>query len=307
MCVEHTSPSPTVRLAATTAMTGSGDGSETAAHRYPHHKGRHDGGVLLSPALLVSYVYLEAFLKNLHQYQFRDWVLDSGAFSAHQSGTKIELQAYIDTCKKLLANDPKLTEVFALDVIGDWKASLRNYEEMWKQGVPAIPCYHYGEPEHVLRTLARDYPKIAIGGCAMMKIDKKNAFAGQCFARVWPKKIHGFGFGSERSIMSFPFHSVDATNWELGPCKYGRWASFGQMSVRGSKQNLRSEVEWYLALERRARDRWAKEMALLDDQSAPSVRFACVGTAQGEINGALGGGPTVRLAHKVSGREDNLK
>lgn len=242
---------------------------------------------LLPPALLVSYVYLEPFRKNLHRYHFRDWVLDSGAFSAYQSGTKIDLQSYIDVCKRLLATDPKLSEVFALDVIGDWKASLKNCEEMWRQGVRAIPCFHYGEPEHVLTTIARDYPKIAIGGCALMKIDKKHAFAGQCFARVWPKQIHGFGFGAERSVMGFPFHSVDATSWELGPCKYGRWQSFGQMSIRGSKQNLRSEVEWYLTLERRARERWAKEMERLNAPLAPSVRLACVGTAQGEINGAL--------------------
>ena len=75
--------------------------------------------------------------------------------------------------------------------------------------------------------------------------------------------MHGFGFGSEKSVMLVPWHSVDATNWELGPCRFGRWQSFGKMSVRGSKQNLRAEVEWHLDLERRARNRWAKEMAVL--------------------------------------------
>ena len=47
-----------------------------------------------APALLVSYVYLEPFLKNQHRYCYRDWVLDSGAFSAHNSGTEIKLQDY---------------------------------------------------------------------------------------------------------------------------------------------------------------------------------------------------------------------
>ena len=154
-----------------------------------------------------------------------------------------------------------MTEVFALDVIGDWKASLKNTEEMWRQEVNAIPCYHVGEPESVLKGIAKDYPKIALGGCVGYR--GKDAFAAQCFARVWPKAIHGFGFGTEESLMNVPWHSVDATNWEIGPCKFGRWKSFGQMSVRGSKQNLRAEVEWYLALERRARERWRKEMAML--------------------------------------------
>ena len=58
--------------------------------------------------------------------------------------------------------------------------------------------------------------------------------------------------------MALPWDSVDATNWELGPCKFGQWRSFGKMSVRGSNQNLRSEVEYYLKLERKARSKFGK-------------------------------------------------
>lgn len=250
-----------------------------------------------APALLVSYVYLEPFLKHRERYYYRDWVLDSGAFSAHNSGTEIVLQDYIDCCKKLLLEDQTLTEVFALDVIGDWKASLKNCEEMWKQGVPAIPCYHYGEPEHVLLTLAREYDKIAIGGAVGVHAKVKNKFAEQCFARIWPKRVHGFGFGSEASILLVPFHSVDATNWESGPCRFGRWNSFGVMSVRGSRQNLRAEVEFYLKLEQRARQKWAKEMRELETLT-PSERLACDASAVSgqRIEEALA--PQVRLAEQ---------
>lgn len=215
------------------------------------------------PALLVSYVYLEPFLKRQASYVYRDWALDSGAFSAHMSGTAISLQSYIDTCKRLREQDPTLAEVFALDVIGDWRASLANTEAMWKAGIEAIPCYHYGEPVDVLKGLAKDYPKIAIGGCARFRADKKRAFASNCFAHVWPCAIHGFGFGAEAHILAFPFHSVDATNWELGPCAFGNWNTYGKMSVRGSTQNLRVEIEYYLDLEQRSRIRWKKQMAEL--------------------------------------------
>src|SRR5262245_13184563 len=293
---------PNVRLAVTNAMASAG--KENAKHRYPHHLSPKDGGPSLSPALLVSYVFLEPFMRNRANYHYRDWVLDSGAFSAHNSGIKIELDAYIDTCKRLLAEDSKLTEVFALDVIGDWKASLKNCELMWKAGVPAIPCFHVGEPESALLGMARDYPKIALGGAVGYK--DKNKWAEQCFARVWPKAIHGFGFGAEKSILMLPWHSVDATNWEIAPCKYGRWHTFGKMSVRGSKQNLRAEIEYYLKLEHRARIKWAKEMALLDRLGGPNVRLACNGQGQGELNGSLG--PDLRLtmgSNDVSGSRAN--
>lgn len=254
------------------------------------------GKLLNAPALLVSYVYLAPFLKNQHRYCYRDWVLDSGAFSAHASGEPVDLLAYIEKCKELMATDPTLTEIFALDVIGDWRASAKNTERMWVEGIPAIPCYHINEPEDVLKGLAKDYPKIALGGVAKSKGGIKMKFAEQCFARVWPKRIHGFGFGTESHIMSLPWHSVDATNWELGPCKFGRWQRYGNMSVRGSQQNLRSEVEHYLAIERRARQKWKKEMALLESLG-PTVRLAAQNGGDAQIkHSGLESAPTVRLA-----------
>lgn len=237
------------------------------------------------PALLVSYVYLKPFLEKQKKYSYRNWVLDSGAFSAHNSGIEIKLQDYIDCCKRLLDTDHTLKEVYSLDVIGDWKASLRNTEEMWRQGVPAIPCYHHGEPWDVLKGMAKDYPKIALGGVAM-KFGIKNKFAEQCFARVWPKRMHGFGYGSEKSIMAFPWDSVDATNWEIGPCKYGRWSQFGKLAVRGSNQNLRGEIEHYLKLEKRARAKFGKLLSNIDGEHTTRLSLNA-GTVQARLDTCL--------------------
>jgi hypothetical protein len=225
------------------------------------------------PALLVSYVYLKKFLKQQPRLNYRDWVMDSGAYSAQNSGRTINLQDYIDTCKKLLAADPTLTEVFALDVMSDWKASRKNTEEMWRQGVPAIPTYHVGEPEEALRIMAAEYPKIAIGGAVGYK--KKRQWATQVFARVWPKKIHGLGFGTADTLLHLPFHSADASNWEIAPCRFGNWASYGGqwLPLRGGKQNLRGEVEFYLDLEQEAKEKWAKEMTQLET-NGPHLRLA---------------------------------
>lgn len=278
--------SPSIRL----ACNGAGQGEVNGALNSPSVRlalsngpaERNEEGGLVKhenvgesrPALLVSYVYLKPFLINKPRYDYRDWALDSGAFSAHNSGTEISLRDYIYTCKTLMERDPTLTEVFSLDVIGDWRNSLKNCERMWREGVEAIPCFHADEPESVLMGMARDYPKIALGGVALKHQSKKLAWARQCFARVWPKKIHGFAFGSEESLMALPWHSVDATSWEIRPCKFGSWQTFGNLSVRGSNQNLRCEVEWYLDLERRARRKWAKEMAELQSAGHPSVRLA---------------------------------
>ncbi len=235
-----------------------------------------------APALLVSFYYLSPFQRNRQHYHFRDWVMDSGAYSAHNSGVEINLPDFISTCQKLLAEDPQLTEVYALDVIGDWRASHRNLRKMWRAGVEAIPCFHYGEPWDVLIGLSRDYPKIAIGGCVGIGKKQKHEFAEQCFARVWPKRIHGFGFGSPDSVKRLPFHSVDATTWETGPACFGRWNQFGRMSVRGAAQNLLAEVEFYLQIERDVRRRWAREMQELG-ADGPTCRLAHnTGSAKGK-------------------------
>ena len=267
------------------------------------------------PALLVSFYYLKQFDEHKHRYRYRDWVMDSGAFSAHNSGADIDLQEYIDCCKQRMAKDPKLVEVYALDVIGDWKASLKNTEEMWKQGVPAIPCYHINEPWSVLKGLAKDYPKVALGGVALLRGGKKLLWAKQCFARVWPKKIHGFGFGTEKAVLTLPFHSTDATSWEVRPCRYGLWHGIigtnSRCSVRGSTQNLRAEVEWYLDMEDRARKKWKKEMALLEEVS-PTVRLAFSTGANGNsmltgFGDKMGAMPNVAPPHvRLSGAADDV-
>ena len=217
------------------------------------------------PALLVAYPFTPNFFKHRPGYSYRDWVMDSGAFSAFNSGMEIKLQDYIDCCKRLMAEDPTLTEVYSLDVIGDWQASLRNTEEMWRQGVEAIPCYHFNEPWSALLGMAKDYPKIALGGVAAKA--GKMKWAQQCFARIWPKKVHGFAFGTPRALEALPFHSVDSTNWELRPGRFGIWDCFGhgaRIPARGadshSPQAIKLVVDYYLELEVQAQRRWHKEM-----------------------------------------------
>ena len=50
----------------------------------------------MAPPLLISYYYLEPFVENRAAYRYRDWVMDSGAFSAHNSGVEIDLNRYVD-------------------------------------------------------------------------------------------------------------------------------------------------------------------------------------------------------------------
>lgn len=186
-----------------------------------------------------------------------------------------------------------------MDVIGDPQASAKNCAAMWQAGIPAIPCFHYGEPEAVLLELAAAYPKIAIGGVAYKRGTAKQGWAEQVFARVWPKRVHGFAFASEQAIMRLPFHSVDASSWEIGACGFGNWKQFGHLTVRGSNQDLRGEVDAYLDLEERARLRWTKQMRELRDQASPTVRLAFARSRTGATDklAKLAAGQDVEAPH----------
>lgn len=219
------------------------------------------------PSVLVSYPFLSDFQSLRGELYFRSWVLDSGAFTAVTQGLDIDLVQFTETACALAESDEKLEEVFALDVVGDWKATLRNCEYMWKRGVQAIPTFHRGSPWEALTEISDCSDKIAIGGIGARGLSQqqRREFIDQCFARVWPKKIHGFAVGSRRLIMSYPFHSVDASSWTLNAMKFGHWQAYGNKALgRGlSSHDLAVQMDYYLGIEDDAKRRWGRELRKL--------------------------------------------
>lgn len=234
------------------------------------------------PAVLSSYYYLKPFLKNRHGGTIRNWILDSGAFSAFNSGVSISLEEFTDEALRLQETDPTLKEIYALDVIGDWKASERNTEFMWKRGVRALPTWHAGEPWELLTHLAKAYPKIGIGGLVGILPQVKPKIVERVFALAWPAKMHGFGVADEKLLTKFPFHSADATSW-VRASKYGIWSAFDHVQLpvrmrgREMRQSFDVEVRHYLRVEKRVRDRWAATMRKQGWDDAPTVRLALLG------------------------------
>lgn len=211
------------------------------------------------PALLVALgPSFDKFQQARASLAFRDYALDSGAFTAMTEGRPVRV------------------EVFALDVIGDAAASMVNYRAIERAGIDAIPTYHYGEPWEVLDELARSYPKVAIGGVArrLRRLSQREEWAERCLQRVWPKRVHGFGY-SAPSLARLPFHSIDASTWAYAPKGFGKYLSMRstQLSIRG-RPNIRVEVEHNLRLERQARGLQRRRMEELNAAGeAPVVRL----------------------------------
>lgn len=173
-------------------------------------------------SVLVSYWYI------LHGkgWQVVEWAnqnsvpvfLDSGAFSAMNSGAKIDLNEYIRFCQQ----HRNCFEIIAsLDVIKDHEATWRNHCAMSEAGVASIPAFHIQEPFMALERMVASNEYVALG-VAGMQVSwahkaKLRAWLAKCFVvarHINPLvKIHGFGITSSDLMWQFPWESVDSTTW----------------------------------------------------------------------------------------------
>lgn len=242
---------------------------------------------LLHPALLCSYVYLKQFKQYQPRYYYRDWMLDSGAYSAWNSGKEIDLGQYIAVCHQLRASDPTLSEIIALDVINDGKSprkdtaekSLANALKMKAAGLEVVPVFHYGEPMEILREYCAAFDKVGLSCRFGEEMVDSLKFYDACYHAQWPKKFHSFGWMADELVFRYPFHSFDSASWELGPQCFGNWKKFGWLGSRG-QLDIRTQVKHYLKLEQQARVRWGKQMEELAAPASPTMRLAIPGGSE---------------------------
>lgn len=230
------------------------------------------GGELVSPALMTTFVYAEMYLPIFPELSYREWVLDSGAFSVANSQAAaragLSLETYIEFAKRMRDREEPPSEIYTLDVIGDWKASAYNFKQITKAGIDAIPAFHFGSPEDVLVGMAKDHEKVALGDLTGFKVARNimRDWISACFSKIWPKRVHGFGITSEDLVLSVPWHTVDSFSWNVGPVVYGRFQNFGAktLPIRPYGLDLSMVAAHYLRLERRAKQRWSETLKECD-------------------------------------------
>jgi len=154
-------------------------------------------------------------------------MLDSGAFSAWTKNAQIDIQEYIQFIKDHLHC---IDHYFNLDVIGEAeegaKATYDNQMIMEKAGLSPIPVYHCGEDISWLKQYAEDYGYVGIGGLAGTPTRYRHNQLKRVFLAIADKegyptvKLHGFAITSIRTMIEFPWYSVDSTSWVL-TSRYG--------------------------------------------------------------------------------------
>jgi len=168
--------------------------------------------------LLIAYpYYLQPPTQELLKGSGRHlrFVLDSGAFTAWKSGNPIELDAY---CKFVESCKPEPWRYFALDVIGDPAATIKNYEIMLKRGFNPIPVFTRGECPSVLETFYETSEVVAIGGLVGTLGNK--GFVKGIMKYIKNRWVHWLGFTNLDFVKYYKPYMCDSSTWESG-ARYG--------------------------------------------------------------------------------------
>lgn len=186
-------------------------------------------------------------------------MLDSGAYSAWNSGQVIDFDLLCEEMRQ-----PCWNYKVGLDVIGDGPASLANNLKMKSLGLEVIPVFHYGEDFEILKEYKTQFPYLGIGGRPQQK-DLRERWLDQCFARVYPAKIHLFGCGEFSLLKKWPFYSADTASWFTGASYGSSAATPGLRRPRKSEAgasvyNMKAELLHYLKIEAQIKDLWSSEL-----------------------------------------------
>jgi len=197
---------------------------------------------------LVSFMYptqLTGWLNCLPSQEEGSIMLDSGAFTAWNSGKFIDLSAYIayakqtkDTCEERLPNQQLY--VVNLDVIPGQagqtqalsrstststlvedaaKAGFKNMKRMLKEGVTPIHVFHQGERFEWIDRITEYVQYIGVSPANDMPTRAKYNWMQSVFEYLYKKNIdvntHGFAVTSIRAMLSFPWTSTDSATWRI--------------------------------------------------------------------------------------------
>jgi len=151
-----------------------------------------------------------------------DWVLDSGAFTAHSKGQPITVEQYGKFLQALHARRdvPHPSRYMTLDVIGNPKGTLTNYAALRKMGFKPEPIFTRGAPLEQLDAYLETADRVAIGNLGNRK--SRLGYLKYLFSqrRALAQRSHLLGVTELDSLLWWKPASVDSSSWAT-PLRYG--------------------------------------------------------------------------------------
>lgn len=193
------------------------------------------------PFVLNSFAYSSAIEKLT--YMPTELSLDSGAFTAWNSGKSVDIVEYADWCNEWQYKKANLRAV-NLDVIpGEagrtsteferkqgMAASLKNADYLRGRGISIEEVFHQDEPFEFLDLLVSRLPKddvLCISPRNDVSKQKRLAWLNGVLVHLVKTvgkdnlpKMHGLAVTSKHLMLAFPFYSVDSSTY-ANPARFG--------------------------------------------------------------------------------------
>lgn len=200
--------------------------------------------------LLTSYYYAAGTRKPLQDRfdelftpPYPEIFIDSGAFSAYTKGAEITAEEY----GKWVLEHKHLSVTYAnLDVIRDWRGTVRNQEILEGMGLNPLPVYHGGTPIYLLEEMLERYTYIAVGGLVGTGSRSNELMRNlMLIFRKTDQKvaIHGFGAVDMKMQKAFRWYSADSTTW-LNGHRWGKLRLFDRSRAGITDLKVRTAQGW---------------------------------------------------------------
>jgi hypothetical protein len=169
---------------------------------------------------------------------------DSGAFSAHNSGSPVDLDAYIQDIK---SKEQHIEKYMCLDTLGDNHETFSMYARMIKEGLQPVPVFQY-EPDLDLYYLdqyaERGEKFVALGGTVPIRNRNEVREWVKLLCWTYPEiNFHLLGAASKNIIDHCDLKSADASSWILQ-------AAFGKpRHIPGRSREAKKQRAKYLMQE----------------------------------------------------------
>lgn len=169
--------------------------------------------------LLIAYPYLNSKAVDAitRMGNSVELMVDSGAFTAWQSGKPINLQDYINFIKAL----PVRPFMYVmLDVIGDPVRTRQNYDEMRRQGLSPVPVWTRGDSIEALDHYASTASVVCMGGLVRKGISPV-PYLMAMRKHTQDTHVHLLGVNRMQLLKALRPYSCDSSNF-TGALRYGR-------------------------------------------------------------------------------------
>lgn len=169
--------------------------------------------------LLLAYPYFDQanidLLKNTNTNKYR-LIVDSGAFTAWNTGKKIELDDYCRFLDKIEFLRP--FNAVQLDVFGNPDETFKNLIKMKSRGYEVMPVFTRGDSLERLEEMYEFTDYIMFGGIVIGGSNKN--YVKWFLNKNKNRKAHWLGFVNIPFIKMYKPESVDSSSW-TGAARFG--------------------------------------------------------------------------------------